>query len=158
MKIRSQTELQENIDNEIAQRRKELLNLKGMLLNAKAKNELLLAKCLVVIAYSHWEGFVKNATRVYMKYVKFQGLTPNQYSQELRSSLMYRQIMKTNDSVVNKIVLTEDFLYNNKPLVVDEDDLCDTESNLNYDILKKILYNIGLRSNAFDTKEIIAVR
>ncbi len=154
MKIRSLTELQEKVDNDIAQRKKELINLKGLLLNAKAKNELLLAKCLVVMSYSHWEGFVKNATRIYMKYVQFQGLNANQYSQELRSALTYRQIMKNSDSVVNKILLTEDCLYNNKVLTVDVDDLCDTESNLNFDVLKKILYNVGLRSNVFDTKEI----
>lgn len=154
MKIRSLTELQEKIDNDIAQRKKELINLKGLLLNAKAKNELLLAKCLVVMSYSHWEGFVKNATRIYMKYVQFQGLNANQYSQELRSALTCRQIMKNNDSVVNKILLTEDCLYNNKVLTIDVDDLCDTESNLNFDVLKKILYNVGLRSNVFDTKEI----
>ncbi|WP_294742562.1 MAE_28990/MAE_18760 family HEPN-like nuclease [uncultured Prevotella sp.] len=148
------TELQEKVDNDIAQRKKELINLKGLLLNAKAKNELLLAKCLVVMSYSHWEGFVKNATRIYMKYVQFQGLNANQYSQELRSALTYRQIMKNSDSVVNKILLTEDCLYNNKVLTVDVDDLCDTESNLNFDVLKKILYNVGLRSNVFDTKEI----
>ena len=106
------------------------------------------------MSYSHWEGFVKNATKIYMKYVKFQGLNANQYSQELRSALTYRQIMKNNDSLVNKIRLTEDCLYNNLALNVDVDDLCDTESNLNYDVLKKILYNVGLRSNAFDTKEI----
>lgn len=154
MKIRSQAELQESIDNDIAQRKKELINLKGLLLNAKAKNELLLAKCLVVMSYSHWEGFVKTATKIYMKYVKFQGLNANQYSQELRSALTYRQIMKTSDSVVNKIRLTEDCLYNNIALNVDVDDLCDTESNLSFDVLKKILYNVGLRTSAFDTKEI----
>lgn len=154
MKIRSLAELQEHIDGDIAQRKKELINLKGLLLNARAKNELLLAKCLVVMSYSHWEGFVKNATKIYMKYVKFQGLSASQYSQELRSALTYRQIMKNSDSVVNKIRLTEDCLYNNMALNIDEDDLCDTESNLSFDVLKKILYNVGLRSNVFDTKEI----
>lgn len=154
MKIRSLAELQENIDNDIAQRKIELINLKGLLLKAKEKNELLLAKCLVVISYSHWEGFVKTSTKIYMRYVKFQGVSTNQYSQELRSALTYREIMKASDSVVNKIRLTEDCLYNNKPLTVDEDDLCDTESNLKFDVLKKILYNVGLRTNAFDTKEI----
>lgn len=154
MKIRSKDELQDRVNNDIAQRKKEIINLKGLLMKAKDKNELLLAKCLVVMSYSHWEGFVKNASRYYMMYIRQKGFSSDRYSQNLRSSLFYRQIMKNTDSVVNKIVLTEDCLYNNRDLIIDEDDLCDTESNLDYKTLKKILYNVGLRSTVFDTKEI----
>mgnify|MGYP006988842631 FL=1 len=106
------------------------------------------------MSYSHWEGFVKNASRYYMMYVKLKGYSSDQYSQNLRSSLFYRQIMKKQDSVTNKILLTEDCLYNNRDLTIDEDDLCDTESNLDYNTLKKILYNVGLRTTEFDTREI----
>lgn len=154
MKIRSKGELQDRINDDIVQRKKEILNLKGLLSKAKDKNELLLAKCLVVMSYSHWEGFVKNASRYYMMYVKLKGYSSDQYSQNLRSSLFYRQIMKKQDSVTNKILLTEDCLYNNRDLTIDEDDLCDTESNLDYNTLKKILYNVGLRTTEFDTREI----
>lgn len=154
MKIRSKDELQDRVNNDIAQRKKEIINLKGLLMKAKDKNELLLAKCLVVMSYSHWEGFVKNASRYYMMYIRQKGFSSDRYSQNLRSSLFYRQIMKNTDSVINKIVLTEDCLYNNRDLIIDEDDLCDTESNLDYKTLKKILYNVGLRSTVFDTKEI----
>lgn len=154
MKIRSKGELQDRINDDIAQRKKEIINLKGLLSKAKDKNELLLAKCLVVLSYSHWEGFVKNASRYYMMYIKLKGFSSDRYSQNLRSSLFYRQIMKKTDSVTNKILLTEDCLYNNHDLSIDENDLCDTESNLDYNTLKKILYNIGLRSTEFDTKEI----
>ena len=154
MKIRSKGELQDRINDDIAQRKKEIINLKGLLSKAKDKNELLLAKCLVVMSYSHWEGFVKNASRYYMIYIKLKGYSSDQYSQNLRSSLFYRQIMKKQDSVTNKILLTEDCLYNNRDLTIDEEDLCDTESNLDYNTLKKILYNVGLRSTEFDTKAI----
>ena len=153
MKIRSESEFQDKIDTDISQLRKDILNLKGLLLNSKNKNELLLAKCLVVLSYSHWEGFVKNATKYYLMLIKFRGDSQDKYSREFRSSLFYRQIMKNTDSVVNKIVLTEDCLYNNRSLVIDEGDLSDTESNLDFKTLKKILFNVGLRSSVFDTKE-----
>ena len=154
MKIRSKADLQDRIDEDIAQRKKEIINLKGLLVQSKTKNQLLLAKCLVLLAYSHWEGFVKNATRYYVMYVKFLGLSSDRYSHELRTSLIYRQITRNSDNVPNKISLLEDYLYGNRNLIIDEDKLCDTESNLNFATLRKILYNIGLRSNVFDTKEI----
>ncbi len=154
MKIRSKEELQEKLDYDIAQRKKEIITLKALLHNAKDKNELLMAKCLVILSYSHWEGFVKNATKYYMMYIKSKGISSDRYSKSLRSSLFYRQIMKKTDSVPNKILLTENCLYNNQNLTIDENDLCDTESNLDFNVLKKILFNIGLRTTTFDTKEI----
>jgi len=154
MKIRSKTELQEKVNADIAQRKLEIINLKGLLHKAKNKNETLLAKCLVVLSYSHWEGFVKNASRFYMMYIKSKGLSQHQYSQPLRSSLFYRHIMRKSDSAINKILLTENCLYNNMDFEIDVNDLCDTESNLNFDTLKKILFNVGIRSTEFDTKEI----
>lgn len=154
MKIRSKTELQDIINDDISERKKEIINLKGLLKKAKEKNEILLAKCLVIISYSHWEGFVKNSSRYYMNYIKQKGIKSDHYSQQLRSSLFFRQIIKKSGSVPNKISFVEDLLYNHYQLAIDENDLCDTESNLDYKTLKKLLYNIGLHTIAFDTKEI----
>lgn len=154
MKIRSKTELQEKVNSDIAQRKIEIINLMGLLHHSKNKNEILLAKCLVVLSYSHWEGFVKNSSKFYLMYIKNKGLSQHQYSQQLRSSLFYRHIMKKNDSITNKILLTEDCLYHNMNLEIDINDLCDTESNLNFETLKKILFNLGIRSTEFDTKEL----
>lgn len=153
MKIRSSVEANEKLDSEISWRKKEIINLKNRLaLSSKFDTETL-AKCLVLISYSHWEGFVKNASNIYLTYVKTVASNPSELSNQLKASLLAWNYTIEYKSVVDKIELLERIQSGGEKFHFYINEMCSTESNLSYDVLQKILYGIGLRSTAFDIKK-----
>lgn len=78
MKVRSIDELEEIIAKEYAWRRKELTNIKNLSLSSKKQIKTTLLKSGVCLLYSHWEGFVKQASIAYCEYINHKGLTYKQ--------------------------------------------------------------------------------
>ena len=91
-KIRSINELQDALDKDMAWRIKELANIKSIL-SKSAKFEETIVRTGILILYSHWEGFVKNASIAYINFVsskklKAQDLTKNFITINCRVNLL----------------------------------------------------------------------
>ena len=98
LKNKSTENLLENIDHEFAWRFKEIADLKSVLQSKKkndSKEKNVFAKALVLISYSHWEGFVKNISKYYLEYIHFLALNRSQISVELLSSFIFSLIATT---------------------------------------------------------------
>lgn len=153
-KIKSQEELFQKIDDEMSWRRMEIHYLKTLLkqkINSREKGAL--SKSVILVSYSHWEGFVKSISMYYLSYIAFLDLPKNKLSTNLIASCLVRigenQNMSTKIKELHKI-LTDD----NYKLAFNIDKLVDAESNLNSTVLDKILVNIGASTSTFDTKAI----
>lgn len=153
-KIKSEEMLFQEIDDEMSWRRMEIHYLKSLLKqkrNSKEKDAL--AKSVILVSYSHWEGFVKSISMYYLSYIAFLALPKNKMSTNLIASCLIRigenQNMATKIKELHK-ALTDD----NYKLAFNIDRLVDAESNLNSIVLDKILVNIGASTSAFDTKAI----
>lgn len=153
-KIKSEEMLFQEIDDEMSWRRMEIHYLKSLLKqkrNSKEKDAL--EKSVILVSYSHWEGFVKSISMYYLSYITFLALPKNKMSTNLIASCLIRvgenQNMATKIKELHK-VLTDD----NYKLAFNIDRLVDAESNLNSIVLDKILVNIGASTSAFDTKAI----
>ena len=107
MKIRSSVEANEKLDSEISWRKKEIINLKNRLSLSSKFDAETLAKCLILISYSHWEGFVKNASIIYLTYVKTVASNPSKLSNQLKASLLAWNYTIEYKSVIDKIGLLE---------------------------------------------------
>ena len=124
-KIKSEEALFQEIDSEMSWRRIEIHHLKSLLkIKKNSKEKDVLAKSVILISYSHWEGFVKSIS-------------------------MYYQNMATKIKELHK-ALTD----NTYKLAFNIDKLVDAESNLNSVVLDKILVNIGASTSTFETKSI----
>lgn len=153
MKIRSSFEAHEKLDNEISWRKKEIINLRNRLSLSTNYDAETFAKCLVLISYSHWEGFVKNASVIYLTYIKTVASNPSQLSNLLRASLLAWNYSVEYKSIIDKIELLERKQVGVAKFNFYINEMCSTESNLSYDVLQKIIYSIGLRTSSFDIKK-----
>lgn len=76
MKIRTESQLSDAIDNDLIWRKKELTQLKFLLesVAGRGDRESTVLRGAVTLVYAHWEGFVKLAGLSYLEYVSGQRL------------------------------------------------------------------------------------
>ncbi|EPD37779.1 MULTISPECIES: MAE_28990/MAE_18760 family HEPN-like nuclease [Delftia] len=74
MKIRSTEDLTNYLDDDLAWRRKEIIELRVMAKSAKAKKADVHVRAGVAMLYAHWEGFIKNASNAYVVFVSARGM------------------------------------------------------------------------------------
>lgn len=155
LKNKSTENLLENIDHEFVWRFKEIADLKSVLQSKKkndSKEKNVFAKALVLISYSHWEGFVKNISKYYLEYIHFLALNRSQISVELLSSFIFQATLcnKRRSEIIKGI--SEALSNSSHKFDINIEEFVDAESNLNSKILEKILMNIGIKTTTFLTK------
>lgn len=74
MKIRSTAELINYLDDDLAWRRKEIIELRTIARSAKAKKADVHVRAGISMLYAHWEGFIKNASNAYVALVSALGI------------------------------------------------------------------------------------
>lgn len=144
-KIKSESKLFEFIDSEIAWRKKEIIDLKSVTLQSQNRVN---RKVLVLISYSHWEGFVKSISRAYLSYLRFMSYPRERLSEKIIAPMLLQLGGQKHKDKVN---LLNDILCDpTKKIDFNIDLLIDAESNLNFEVLEKIMHNIGTNADHFD--------
>ncbi|MBR2037165.1 MAG: hypothetical protein IKA09_05490 [Lachnospiraceae bacterium] len=159
------------MESELLWRQEEINFFKNQLNNFIAdedKNRY--RKALVLILYSHLEGFMKVSLLTYVQYLNSLGLKNNQVKSELKASsiniafqnyenkeIHMREIKDKNkkiDSELNKFYRRVQLILEIDPLNESnlniDDTVINTESNLWYEVLQKNLYRIGLPIDLFN--------
>lgn len=157
------------METELAWRQEEIAFIKNQLANIN--NEVQkdkYRKCLVLVLYSHFEGFVKISLLTYIEYINSLGLIREDVNANLAVTSMSREFnaYDNNDmkGEVFKKTLPEDRkihryfrrvhlleelnVFEKKELAI-PDEAIDTESNLWYVVLQKNLYKVGLPIELF---------
>ncbi len=156
MKARTETEVQELLDEEFAWRRKELSAIWADLNSATGFSRNALLRAGVALLYAHWEGFVKAASEAYVEYVgrrrlQYKELCPSFLALALRSRL--NEFSSSDEASANisfvEFVLGD--LESNARLP--KLGVIKTGSNLNSKRLKVIVLTLGLDYSAFELKE-----
>ena len=163
-------DLRAELETELAWRQEDLAFFKNLLNNISDELEKdKYRKSLVLILYSHMEGYIKIALQTYIKYINAQNLPRkdvisglmaasmnpefNAYDNLDRKCSIFRRELP-EDNVLHRFFRRVDFLdqledFKNAPLVID-DSVINTESNLWYVVLRKNLYKIGLPVDMFE--------
>ncbi|MDP8238289.1 MAG: MAE_28990/MAE_18760 family HEPN-like nuclease [Candidatus Hatepunaea meridiana] len=157
MKRISINKFSELIDNDISWRKKELSFLKTTVEKYKDNQfkEKTFIRSSYPIIYAHWEGFIKNASIYYLKYVASQNLKYSDISIELLSLALKSKLNEVVDSNRTQVFLkTTDFILNKLDYrcKIPFDIFIDTESNLNSSVLKNITMNVGIVFSDFETR------
>ena len=157
------------LEAELAWRQEDLAFFKNQLNNFSDETERVkYRKSLVLILYSHMEGYIKIALLTYIKYINSQCLQRKDVSPSLiaasmdsefnaydnfdrKCGIFHRKL--PDDSALHRFCRRVDFLdqledFKNAPLII-EDSVVNTESNLRYIVLQKNLYKIGLPTEMF---------
>lgn len=148
----------EAIQADSAWRKKEIASLKNRVLRSRAESQGgILARAGILILYAHWEGFVKMSASTYIEHIneriRICGPTLTEHYQRL---LMWCTVKRSGNSTESRSpILFLDALdtWQNSPQKALDAKMIDAESNLSYDVLRKILRIIDVPCDYFDSKK-----
>jgi hypothetical protein len=157
IKIRTVSQLNDQLSQEIAWRKKELIYIKTLIekKNSKTVQDTLLRGGITIL-YAHWEGFVKNAATSYVEFVSRQNLKYSELASNFIALAVKRKLNEAQDNsksaIFNKII---DFLMTglDSTCSIQWNDSIKTRSNLNSEVLKDIISILGLDYSLYETKE-----
>ena len=162
-------ELRAALEVELAWRQEELAFFKNLLNEIPEEDKNKYRKSLVLILYSHMEGYIKICLQTYIQYINSQRLNRKDVKTGLLVASMHKEFMAyenldrkceifrkklPEDARLHRFYRRVDFMekveeFREQVLNID-DQIIDTESNLWYIVLQKNLYKIGLPVDLFD--------
>ncbi|ACV62301.1 hypothetical protein Dtox_1428 [Desulfofarcimen acetoxidans DSM 771] len=167
-------QLQQEIENEYSIRHYELVSMENFYkLNDTGDEDFagLYRKSLIIILYSHFEGFCKKVLLIYVDYINRGELLTVNVKDGLAASNILLEFRRLNDSNYKPITLGENALkadgilqmygkrkefmttyreVMSKKLKI-PDDIVDTESNLKSHVLKKLLFQLDMDFTIVDS-------
>lgn len=154
-KIRTVTNAQLFLDNDFGWRLQEISDIKTSIRSLEGAKSRTLIRAGVALLYAHWEGFVKNASQVYLEFVASQKLT----YQELKICFIVFGLKKELDLIANskrhaKNAKVIEFITNElgNRANLSYNDAIDTESNLSSTVFQGIIESLGIDSTPYETK------
>ncbi len=156
MKIKKLEKLQDLLDQDMAWRKKELIDIKLLIHSTQNRT---LCRVGIALLSAHFEGFVKQAANYYIVYVASQGLK----IADLTTNFAAIQARRTFDECAasDKITVRQKAIdifledYTTKTFKVDyspEHPIISTESNPTSKVVKNIILSIGLDFTPYETK------
>lgn len=165
-------EFRANLENDLAWRQEEIAFFKNQLNYISEENKNRYRKALVLILYSHLEGYIKLSLQTYIQFINSLGLTRNMVTAGLKAAAMNKEFnaydnldRKNNifkrelpeDAGLHRFYRRVDFVsqydeFSSKDLEID-DSIVNTESNIWYIVLQKNLYKLGLPIDLFEEYE-----
>lgn len=162
-------ELRAELEVELAWRQEELAFFKNLLNEIPEEDKNKYRKSLVLILYSHMEGYIKICLQTYIQYINSQCLNRKDVKTGLLVASMHKEFVAyenldrkceifrkklPEDARLHRFYRRVDFMekvekFREQELNID-DQIIDTESNLWYIVLQKNLYKIGLPVDLFD--------
>ncbi|HEY4034832.1 MAG TPA: MAE_28990/MAE_18760 family HEPN-like nuclease [Ktedonobacteraceae bacterium] len=162
------------LEDELAWRQDEIRFLHNQLSYiTKEEDQKRYRKALVVMLYSHFEGFCKTAFSIYANAINQEELTCSHVTDQIIASslaIVFREFENTNkksnlfrkdlpdDRTIHRFARQVELINNLNTVLTQRvnipiDDVVDTEANLKPSVMKKILYRLGLPHDAFNENE-----
>lgn len=145
----------ESLDKDLAWRKKEISDLQ--LLCSRSESEVLI-KSLLLMLYSHWEGFIKNSSKLYLGYISGMRMKVNDLTLNFKTITMkgfIKECYNSTDALTleNEMRFIEKYIANNNAifqlsldLARDRDKtLINTRDNLSPEVFGNICKVIGLQ-------------
>jgi hypothetical protein len=136
---------------------REISDLKTAIRRADHSLERVLLRSLVTISYAHWEGHVRRSAKLYLTHI---ALRKHQYGdlnpQFLKNYFLPRlsALSTSRANMASKCALMDDILSSsNKQFSRVNEDLVNTKSNLNSEVLREICLICGVPTKDFEEYE-----
>lgn len=157
MKIKTYEKLQDLIDQDLAWRKKELINLK--LLIHSTQNPTL-CRAGIALLSAHFEGYIKIVANYYIVYISSQNIKLSELKTNfvaLHSGKLFKSCGESEKTSVYKNAI-DSFLqnYSEKQFKVSysaEKPIIQTESNPSSEVVKNIFDSVGLDFTPLETKK-----
>ncbi|MDR3458059.1 MAG: MAE_28990/MAE_18760 family HEPN-like nuclease [Verrucomicrobiae bacterium] len=160
MKIRTQENLLDVIDQDFAWRKKELATLRFVIKRAQSNPRFLTTalRAGIALLYAHWEGFLKSSSENFLEFVSRQNLNNEDVAPNILALCTKRMM---NDSLagskIDQAIAIVSFFRDDmsKPLSLPRRTAIPTESNLSSTVLCNISKAVGIDYSLFETKAFI---
>lgn len=145
----------QKISEEYSWRRREMILYKGKIPTKTSDIQTVLLRAAIPFIYAHWEGFIKVGMSLYLKYVSDLHLKHN----ELKPPFIALSLSNTISSFDSKSILKKVELVS---MMIDKmesrsnvpkKNIINTKSNLRYEVLEEILFNVDLNHHGLNNKE-----
>ena len=164
------TDVRDELEYESKWRQKELLNLHNLLMHIPNEEEKrVYRKALITMLYAHFEGFCKSALRIYIRAINEEKIPCFKVNECIAASSLVDIFQAIDDPNKNcdffagasphkntkrffrhhYFIVELNNLLNHEVNLSKE--ILDTDSNLKIHVLGKILYELGLSYNLFDS-------
>jgi MAE_28990/MAE_18760-like HEPN len=162
------------LEEDLSWRLDEIRLLRNQLVNISSEaDKLRYRKAIILVLYSHFEGFCKTAFSTYANAVNERRIRCGDANPSLVAASLdtvFRALSDPNkkadifrrqlpdDVPLHRFARQVEFIQgitdiNDKPVELNPDEVVDMESNLKPVVLRKILYRLGLSPNQFSTDE-----
>jgi RiboL-PSP-HEPN len=157
-RIRTADDLYQAFDRDLVWRRKELSDLKRSVEVADRLARAGLSRALLLMAYAHWEGFVKNCSRAYFDFLAVKKrpyaeyevqIYTNRFLSEIDSFFGSKAGVQKKCDFIEKIILGKKDRFSTV-----SERLVDTKSNLNSDVLLELCRVINIDNSIFRNKNV----
>ena len=157
-------DFEEALDDDLGWRKVEISNL---LLIAKNTNEEVILKSIILLLYAHWEGYIKQSSKYYIRYLNEKNLRLGTLTGNFKAFAIKGNVSQCIDGK-NSLNLANEINFINRFLKLDtrnfivpvdttnpsEKAVIDTESNLKPKVFKNIISILGLNyCEAIETRE-----
>jgi uncharacterized protein Usg len=165
-------DLDYQLDNELSWRKKEITSLNSIALNINAQTDdasekvlyKTVMKTLFLLLYSHWEGFIKKTSKIYLKYINEDKIVASELTKNFAALMLKKtiNICSEKESMLSlSISHYLDFVEQHegklrKKFKVDvkldqdfDDGFIQTFSNLNFKNYKNIINSLNLPLHNF---------
>jgi hypothetical protein len=152
----SEVDLSTQITEDLTWRLREISDLKVAIRRADVNLQKVLLRALITICYAHWEGYVRFSAKKYMEHValrKFRYIDLNR--QFFRNLYLPRLAALSNSktSVAERCALVEEILEpSGRRYTKVNEDLINTKSNLNSEVLSDICIVCDISRELFEDK------
>jgi len=159
MKISTPTQVARRLDRSIAWRKKELTQQKLLADSASAGNAEVLRRSGITLLYAHWEGFIKDASVVYLRYLSNSPLELARLKPCFVAIAVGGEIRIAGQAnkVSSHARLVEFFQSIQTPPLQQRrlpwKNVISTHSNLKSAVLREIVLTLGLDYSPFELKE-----
>ena len=154
-KINSIYKLQDKLDKAFSWRLVEISYLKKLLATTPEKKKVALMRASVPVLYAHWEGFIKQSSRLYLDFVSGQNMKYQDLNDSFVAVGLMKELGKHGVKVGKKGNLTAvNFLRNKmeEKASFPKDGVINAKSNLNSEVMLEILNVIGFDEKHYQTK------
>ncbi|MEC6814651.1 MAE_28990/MAE_18760 family HEPN-like nuclease [Photobacterium toruni] len=153
-----------HLEDDLSWRKQELTML---ILSHSEVNAFILNKSLILMIYSHWEGYIKNSCKQYLLYVSQKKIQTNLLTSNFKAIMVkghVNEVINSNNTLTlgNEISLLDKIngnmykKFNIPKSILSEKDktFINTHDNLNYKTLKSFCEIVGIGSVDFiESKE-----
>ncbi len=148
MKIRAAQELINFLGERKQHRKSELISLAQDLSPPKGEPTAHIRKAAIVLAYAHWEGFVKEAAQAYVRLVSHKSKRLDALALSFQALVFRKELLAAQSAtrrIQQHLSLTKRFTDDiTSSCTIDPDRAIDTESNLNAEVFENICLSVGL--------------